>query len=108
MRVSVRVGVRVRVSVSVRVRLRVIVRPGSYKVFQQAFEYAPPQGQELCKIRVSRHCIASSAHCQTKHGCCCEDSGSLMLVFRALKITPVLLCHCYVHACAACLDKMSF
>ena len=46
---------------------------GFNKVFQRAFEYAPPQGQESCKIHVSRNCIASSAHYQTTHGCCCED-----------------------------------
>ena len=80
---------------------------GLNKVFQRAFEYAPPQGQESCKIHVSRNCTASSAHYQMTHGCCCEDWGSMMLVFQAHKITPVLLCHRYVDACAVGSDKVS-
>ena len=35
---------------------------GLNKVFQGSFGYAPPLGQESCKIDLSRNCIASRAH----------------------------------------------
>ena len=46
---------------------------GLNKVFQGPFGYAPPQGQESCKIDLSRNCTASSEHYEMTHGCCCED-----------------------------------
>ena len=67
---------------------------------------APPQGQESCRIDLSRHCTGSSEHHQMARGCCCEDWGSMMFVFQAVEITPALLCHRYIDACAVVSDKM--